>query len=33
MKEYTEQQILDSLDFEEVIKLDKDGNPIIKKVY
>ncbi len=33
MKEYTNEEILASLDFEEVIKLDKDGNLIIKKVY
>jgi hypothetical protein len=33
MREYTEQELIDSLKFEEVIKLDKDGNLIIKKVY
>jgi hypothetical protein len=33
MKEYTEEEILASLDFEEIIKLDKDGNTVIKKVY
>lgn len=33
MKPFTEQELFDSLEFEEVIKVDKDGNIIIKKVY
>jgi hypothetical protein len=33
MKPFTEQELFDSLEFEEVIKVDKDGNLIIKKVY
>ena len=33
MREYTEQELVDSLQFVEVLKLDKDGNLIIKKVY
>jgi hypothetical protein len=33
MKEFTEQELIDSLKFEEVIKLDKDGNLVIKRVY
>jgi len=33
MREYTEQELVDSLEFVEVLKLDKDGNLVIKKVY
>ncbi len=33
MKPFTAQDLFDSLEFEEVIKVDKDGNLIIKKVY
>ena len=33
MKEYLEQEIADSLEFEEVLSLDESGSLIVKKVY
>jgi hypothetical protein len=33
MKEYTEQELVDSLEFVEVLTHDQDGNVITKKIY
>ena len=33
MKEYTEQELLDSLEFIEVLTKDQDGNLITKKIF
>lgn len=33
MKEYTAQELLESLEFEEVLSLDKDGFLVVTRVY